>query len=104
MEEEKTVAATEVVKPPVEVTRSEVPNTNSKMTIGNWLVTYLVTSIPLIGIIMLFVWAFGDGTNSTKQTWAKATLIWIAISLVLVIGFYVMLFGALFATGSMSSY
>ena len=60
---------------------------------GEWVITFLITSIPLVGIIMLFVWAFGSGTNESKSNWAKAALIWFAI----VIGIYVLfvlIFGA----------
>ncbi|MFM7628811.1 MAG: hypothetical protein ACKO44_04780 [Algoriphagus sp.] len=46
---------------------------------SEWLITYLIASIPLVGIIMLFVWAFGSSTNPSKSNWAKASLIWIAI-------------------------
>ncbi|MBM3168808.1 MAG: hypothetical protein FJZ76_05985 [Bacteroidetes bacterium] len=46
---------------------------------SEWLITYLIASIPLVGIVMLFVWAFGSSTNPSKSNWAKASLIWIAI-------------------------
>ena len=60
---------------------------------GEWLVTFLITSIPLIGIIMLFVWAFGSSTNESKSNWAKAILMWFVIVTViyLLIG---LIFGA----------
>jgi hypothetical protein len=46
---------------------------------SDWVITFLISSIPLVGFIMLFVWAFGSGTNPSKANWAKAALIWIAI-------------------------
>jgi heme/copper-type cytochrome/quinol oxidase subunit 2 len=58
------------------------------LTVGDWFVTLLITAIPLIGLIMLFVWAFSGGTNPNKANWAKATLIWVAIGIVL----YIILF------------
>ncbi len=60
---------------------------------GEWVVTFLIASIPFVGFIMLFVWAFGSGTNESKANWAKATLVWFAI----IIGIYVLfalIFGA----------
>jgi hypothetical protein len=39
---------------------------------------------------MLFVWAFGGGTNPSKKNWAIATLIWYAIGIVLFIIFIIM--------------
>jgi hypothetical protein len=58
------------------------------MSIGDWIVTFIVTYIPLVGFIMLFVWAFGDGTHPSKKTWAQATLIMMVIVIVLMIIFF----------------
>ena len=44
------------------------------VSVGNWLLTFVLMSIPLVNIIMLFVWALGSGPVS-KQNWAKAVLI-----------------------------
>jgi len=63
-------------------------NTNYKpMSIGDWLITFIIQAIPLVGFIMLFVWAFGDGTHPSKKTWAQASLIFALIMFVLVIIF-----------------
>lgn len=51
--------------------------------IGNWIITLIVTMIPIVNIIMLFVWGFSRSTNPTKANWAKAALIMIAIWIVL---------------------
>jgi len=62
--------------------------TNYKpMTIGDWLITFIIQAIPLVGFIMLFDWAFGDGTHPSKKTWAQASLIFALIMFVLVIIF-----------------
>lgn len=53
------------------------------MSVGEWMVTMLVTAIPIIGFIMLFVWAFGDGSNPNKKSWARASLVFFAIGIVL---------------------
>ncbi|HLP47435.1 MAG TPA: hypothetical protein VK186_26710 [Candidatus Deferrimicrobium sp.] len=53
------------------------------VTVGQWMVTILITMIPLVNIIMLFVWGFGSNTNPSKANWAKATLIWFVIVIVL---------------------
>ncbi len=60
--------------------------TNYKpMTMGDWLITFIIQAIPLVGIIMLFVWAFGDGTHPSKKTWAQASLVFALIMFILVI-------------------
>ena len=76
-----------------------------EVSIGEWMITILITALPLIGLIMLFVWAFGDGTNPSKKNWAIATLIWFAIVIVLTILFFV-IFGAIIASmfGGMNTY
>lgn len=58
------------------------------MSVGDWLITLIITALPLIGIIMLFVWAFGGDTNPTKANWAKANLILFLIAIVLLIIFF----------------
>jgi len=49
------------------------------VTVGDWIVTFLLMCIPFVNIILLFVWAFGGGTPISKANWAKAALIWMAI-------------------------
>ena len=47
----------------------------------DWVITILISAIPLVGFVMLFVWAFGSGENPNKANWAKATLIWFVIAI-----------------------
>jgi hypothetical protein len=53
------------------------------VTLGDWLITLLIAAIPIVGLIMLFVWGFGSNTNVNKANWAKAALIWVAVIVVL---------------------
>ena len=67
----------------------ETQGSNYKpMTIGDWIITLIITYIPLVGFIMLFVWAFGGGTHPSKKTWAQAVLILMVIGIVLAIIFF----------------
>jgi len=66
------------------------------MSVKDWLLTLLIMAIPFVGIIMLFVYAFGSNENVNKQNWAKAQLIMIAIVVGLAI-LGLILFGAFFA-------
>jgi len=55
---------------------SEIKKTNEKVvTTSEWIVPSLIMLIPIINIIMLFVWSFGNNTNLNKANWAKASLI-----------------------------
>ncbi len=68
---------------------------NNEMTMGKWLLTLLIISIPCVNIIMLLVWAFGNGDYPARKTFAQAYLIYCVI--VCVISF---VFG--FAMGAMA--
>ncbi len=71
------------------------------MSLGDWIITYLVTCIPLVGIIMLFVWAFGEaGGQPSKKTWAQASLVWILVVTVL----WFVVLGSVFAGMAGSGY
>ena len=72
------------------------------VTVGEWIVTFIILAIPLVNLIMLFVWAFGGDVNINKQNYAKASLIFIAIFLALYIIIFAM-FGAAFM-GMFSQY
>ncbi len=65
------------------VTEQNVNTAREPVKTGDWVLTLLIAAIPLVGFIMLFVWGFGSETHPSKANWAKATLIWFAIILVL---------------------
>ncbi len=75
----------------------QISGSYKPMTVGDWLITFIIQAIPLVGLIMLFVWAFGDGTHPSKKTWAQALLIFALIMIVLGIIFFVLFF-SLFAS------
>lgn len=54
-------------------------------SIGGWVLTYFISALPLVGLVMLFVWAFGEKTknNLTFRNWAKAQLLIMVIVTVL---------------------
>lgn len=56
---------------------------NEQMTVGDWIVTYLLMLIPIANLVLLFIWAFGSDTKKSKKTWAKATLIFMAVGIIL---------------------
>lgn len=49
--------------------------------------TLFLVGIPLVGLILLLAWAFSGSTNSSKQNWARAALIWAVIAIVLAVVF-----------------
>lgn len=57
---------------------------NEEMSVGEWLLTLFLLIIPVVNIVLLFVWAFGAERYKCRQNFAKAKLIWAAI----IIAFY----------------
>jgi hypothetical protein len=60
-------------------------------SVGDWMITLLILSIPLVNFIVLLVWAFSSGTDPIKANFSKAALIWLLIIMLL----YVLFLGAL---------
>lgn len=54
---------------------------NQSLSVGQWILTFLIQAIPCLNIIMLFVWGFGSETEPRKN-WARATLVMMAIAVV----------------------
>lgn len=61
------------------------------VSVGDWLLTLLIGAIPLVNLVMLCVWAFGGGAPPSKANFAKATLLWLVLSVLLAVLFYVVL-------------
>lgn len=70
------------------------------VSIGEWLVTMLIAAIPLVNVVMLFVWAFGSNTKVSKANWAKATLIFLVIAFVF---YFVVIVAFIGGMGALSS-
>ncbi len=67
--------------------------TSNEVSFGEWFLTIFLTAIPLVGIVLLFVWAFGSTTNPSKANWAKASLAWAAIGIVIYLIIFVVILG-----------
>lgn len=52
--------------------------------------------LPLVNIIMLFVWAFRAGTTESKANWAKASLVWITTIFIVLYMLFFAIIGAAF--------
>jgi len=56
---------------------------NNEIKPVDWAITLFVASLPLIGLVLLFVWAFGDNSNPIKQNFAKGYLLFLAFGLII---------------------
>ena len=52
--------------------------TEKPLTTGEWFVTMLILGLPLVGLIMYFVWGFGEG-NRSRRNFCRAALLWLAV-------------------------
>ena len=57
------------------------------ISMKSWVLTTILLAIPLVNIIMLFVWAFDGSTNPNKKNYARASLLIGAIVLALYLVF-----------------
>jgi len=57
------------------------------MTLGDWMLTLLLLYLPIVNIVMLIIWSVDSKTSTTKKHFAWATLIFMAIGIVLSIIF-----------------
>lgn len=72
------------------------------LTTGEWFVTTLILALPLVGIVMYFVWGFSEG-NRSRRNFCRAMLIWLAVGLglaMLALVSFLVLGGTLAALGA----
>jgi hypothetical protein len=55
------------------------PSLTDPLRVGQYLGMFISLCIPIINIILLFVWGFGSGVNLNKKNYARAVLIILAI-------------------------
>jgi hypothetical protein len=72
---------------------------NQPQSVMDWVITLLITYIPLVNIIMLLIWAFDSQTPLNKKNWAKARLIWILIGFAISTVIFTIFGAALLASG-----
>lgn len=55
------------------------------LSVGQYIGMYFLMMVPLVNIILLFMWSFGGGVNPNKKNFARASLILSAIGIILAI-------------------
>lgn len=71
------------------------------MTTKEWALTIFLASLPIVGFILVLVWAFDSNTDLQKKNWARGSLLLMLIYFVLAMLFLFM-FGGLALFASMS--
>ena len=72
----------------------------SPLSVGEFILMLFLTGIPVVGFILLLVWAFSGGVNQNRKNYARATLILSIIGFVLAGIFSSVLLAALRAVWS----
>lgn len=67
---------------------------------GEWFITLIVMMIPCVNLIMMIIWAFGNG-NENRKNYCRANLIVTVVGTVLaVIVYATVLAGAIASLGN----
>lgn len=74
------------------------------MSVGSYIGMMLLACIPLVGFILLLVWAFGSNENPNKKNYARAVLLLSVIAIVISIIFIIATGGLMAALLSGYSY
>lgn len=64
---------------PVSHRRDRFACADDHMTTGEWMWSLFLAGIPVVGLIALFIWAFGSSAKISKRSFARAVLLWAAI-------------------------
>lgn len=58
---------------------------NRPLTVGDWLITLIILSIPLVGFIFLLYWALSSSSNINRKNFCIAYLVVAVIIIALVV-------------------
>lgn len=53
------------------------------VSVKDWIITMLILMIPIVNFVMVFVWAFGGGSNPSKANYFKAMILVTVVGTVL---------------------
>ena len=70
-------------------------NVAEVVTLKEWIITLLILCVPVVNIVMPFVWAFGSSSNPSKANFFKAQLIVAVIFILLWFLFLGSIFGSI---------
>jgi hypothetical protein len=71
------------------------------MSYKEWALTIFLASLPIIGFVLVLIWAFDSSTNINKKNWSKGALLLMVIYFIITMLFLFM-FGGLAILASMS--
>jgi len=84
----------------------QLPPAQNQESLVSWVLVVFILFIPVVNVIYLLVLAFGATTSIAKRNFARASLIWMAIGLVvsIVLGILVASAGISIFSGLANTY
>lgn len=73
------------------------------MSVGDWVITMILLAIPVVGIVMLIYWIVSSTGNINRRNYCLASLVIVAIFIVLAIIFAVFFGGMAALMGTHTS-
>jgi uncharacterized membrane protein YjgN (DUF898 family) len=64
-------------------------------SVGNWMITLVIMTIPILNFVALIYWAASSSSNPVKSNFAKAAIIWMVVIILLGLLFLVAFFGSI---------
>ena len=83
-------------RPPPNTTAAHLARTAAQVTTAQFIPAILLSGIPIVGFILLLVWALSKKTNPNKRNWARAQLVFLVLLLIVMAVFYGSLLASLF--------
>ncbi|MED1785784.1 hypothetical protein P4V43_28620 [Brevibacillus fortis] len=68
-----------------------VPENERVMSVKDWVITFLIMMVPVVNLVMYFVWAFGSEGNLNRKNWAKANLLILGVCIALYLSVFFLL-------------
>lgn len=73
----------------VEQQSIEQPAEPPVISVKEWMITLLIMSVPIVGLVFLFIWGFGKGHHPSKTNYAKSRLLLLLILTPFYIAYFV---------------
>lgn len=87
-----------VAPPPPSYTAPPYSTSSDPLSIKEYVIMFLLMCVPILNIVLLIMWSFGNTVvNVNKRNFARAALIFCAISIVVSLIFGSVIFRALFS-------
>jgi len=68
---------------------------------GDWLIMLIISFIPIINIIVLFIWAVDSSANPNRRGFARAMLLLIGVYCALMVFYFGYIAGIFYQIGTM---